>query len=668
MFRFLLWIWGYANLGSCAIPSANLAFEQTAVQSSTSWTYRAELAVDGDPDTCSLTPRASEQRWWQVILPEDTQIQSVAITVNAESEQKFTIFVIDLDDKNRTNFVKCDSFDGRMMGREMFQCPGNGLTGHKVYIRDDRKELNQLALCEVEIFGFFRSQEQVPCVPIAIENGKASLSTHEVTLQEMIDFSCDEGYILWGSSQGKCLRNGIWEFDMRPSCKPITCGEPPNLPKTDVVLVRGNKNNTGAAEAGDEAIYSCSNQLRMVKNGTNDAYTTEIRAVCSIEGSWRMESFFSCLNQTEILSDLNRLESGHFVFWEWLLYFLMVLLIIILLLVLFCALWRANQKRNSEKENAVVTRPRNIENTYGSSTSYLLPSVNGKPGILKTESQFDEKFEEDHNNLRGPSIDTTSSSLPEMRTNEEEPLNQAQNDPRQLPRSTFKPNQLYSGAMNLSNTPNLYWSPEMHLDEFPNMSNWDLRVKAYPLEATVPDFSSNYTPILHNNLNEPQQPYYTNLAEAVLASNPSGKNLPQIDEAGYASLIIQPRVVPRDSNKIHGQPHQYQNTQMVHNPLLGYPDLLKNTEENPYVNEEAIAANSAEMYAKIDLSKKRNSRKDEGEEDQEIETLEQNHQGQQGKVRPAQDRASQTPQPRVLEQDLINKFDRFFNTDDVSHC
>lgn len=86
------------------------------------------------------------------------------------------------------------------------------------------------------------------------------------------------------------------------------------------------------------------------------------------------------------------------------------------------------------------------------------------------------------------------------------------------------------------------------------------------------------------------------------------------------------------------------------------------------MNEEAIAANSAEMYAKIDLSKKRNSRKDEGEEDQEIETLEQNHQGQQGKVRPAQDRASQTPQPRVLEQDLINKFDRFFNTDDVSHC
>ncbi|TRY64127.1 hypothetical protein TCAL_08223 [Tigriopus californicus] len=584
----LLWIWGSTHLGSCAIPGANLAFEQTALQSSTSWSYRADLAVDGDKDTCSLTPRASEQRWWQVILPEDTQIQSVAVSVMAESEQEFTIFVIDLDDKNRTNFIKCDSFQGRMTRREMFQCPGNGLRGHKVYIRDDRKELNHLELCEVEIFGFYHSQEQIPCVPISIKNGQASYSKDEVTQQDMIDFVCDEGFVLWGSSQGKCLRNGIWEFNMKPSCNPMTCGEPPNLPNTHVVLQRENRNKTVAAELGDEAIYSCSGQLQMVKNGTYNAYIIEIKAVCSMDGTWRMDSFFSCLNQSEIVSDLVILESDHFVFWEWLLYFLMVLLIVVLLLVLFCALWRANQKRNSEKENTVVTRPRNMNNPYGTSTNYLLPSLNGKPGILKNESQFNENFEEDQNNQRGPSIDTTSSSLPEMRFNDDEPLEQPQNNSRQLPMSTFKPHQLYSGATNVSPTPNLYWSPDMHHNQYPNMSNWDLRVKAFPLEA--------------------------------------------------------------------------------HNPLLGYPDLLKNTEENPYVNDEVIAANSAEMYAKIDLSKKRNSRREEDEDKEVDETLGQNHGEGAERVRPAQDRASQTPQPRVLEQDLINKFDRFFNTDQVSHC
>ena len=68
----------------------------------------------------------------------------------------------------------------------------------------------------------------------------------------------------------------------------------------------------------------------------------------------------------------------------------------------------------------------------------------------------------------------------------------------------------------------------------------------------------------------------------------------------------------------------------AYNPLLGYPDLLKNTEEeNPYVNEVAASyypladtnemrvdsepspspeGAAIDMYAKIDPAKKRNSR------------------------------------------------------------
>ena len=36
----------------------------------------------------------------------------------------------------------------------MLQCPGKGIKGHKVYLRDDRKESDQLKLCEVEAFGY----------------------------------------------------------------------------------------------------------------------------------------------------------------------------------------------------------------------------------------------------------------------------------------------------------------------------------------------------------------------------------------------------------------------------------------------------------------------------------------------------------------------------------
>ena len=56
---------------------------------------------------------------------------------------------------NRTSFVKCDSFDGAFeAARVMLQCPGKGIRGHKVYLRDDRKETEQLKLCEVEAFGY----------------------------------------------------------------------------------------------------------------------------------------------------------------------------------------------------------------------------------------------------------------------------------------------------------------------------------------------------------------------------------------------------------------------------------------------------------------------------------------------------------------------------------
>eukprot|EP00095_Tigriopus_kingsejongensis_P011507 maker-scaffold56_size446035-snap-gene-3.34 protein:Tk11507 transcript:maker-scaffold56_size446035-snap-gene-3.34-mRNA-1 annotation:"deoxyribose-phosphate aldolase" len=150
---------------------------------------------------------------------------------------------------------------------------------------------------------------------------------------------------------------------------------------------------------------------------------------------------------------------------------------------------------------------------------------------------------------------------------------------------------------------------------------------------------------------EPQQPFYSNLEEA---NNP----LPQIDEAGYASLIIKPKVLPRALSRVAPS---YQNTLVVNNPLLGYPDLLKNTEENPYVNEEAIASNAAEMYAKIDLSKKRNSQREEVELANEIQ---------------AQDQACQTI-PKRNETELVTRFERFFENGknssieddlDVSHC
>merc|ERR1712218_34775 len=48
------------------------------------------LAVDGDPDTCSVTPRTPELRWWQVRLAAAELVQRVAVTIEADTRQHFS--------------------------------------------------------------------------------------------------------------------------------------------------------------------------------------------------------------------------------------------------------------------------------------------------------------------------------------------------------------------------------------------------------------------------------------------------------------------------------------------------------------------------------------------------------------------------------------------------
>ena len=77
------------------LAGENIALGKSSLQSSTLWNYSADLAVDSNGDTCSFTPRSSEQRWWQVHLGDPhANVQSVAITISPGSYQKFTIFII----------------------------------------------------------------------------------------------------------------------------------------------------------------------------------------------------------------------------------------------------------------------------------------------------------------------------------------------------------------------------------------------------------------------------------------------------------------------------------------------------------------------------------------------------------------------------------------------
>ena len=87
-------------------------------------------------------------------LKSPVNIESVAVTINSDTFQHFTIFVIELLEGSKALYKPCSTFDGLFEEpRAVFLCNGGkGHFGEFVYISDDREEQEYLGLCEVQVF------------------------------------------------------------------------------------------------------------------------------------------------------------------------------------------------------------------------------------------------------------------------------------------------------------------------------------------------------------------------------------------------------------------------------------------------------------------------------------------------------------------------------------
>ena len=96
----------------------------------------------------------------QVQLKAPVNIESVAVTINSDDFQHFTIFVIELLEESKGLYKPCSRFEGLFEEpRAVFLCnDGKGHFGQFVYIKDDREEQEYLGLCEVQVFPF-RSED-----------------------------------------------------------------------------------------------------------------------------------------------------------------------------------------------------------------------------------------------------------------------------------------------------------------------------------------------------------------------------------------------------------------------------------------------------------------------------------------------------------------------------
>ncbi|XP_064388223.1 sushi, von Willebrand factor type A, EGF and pentraxin domain-containing protein 1-like, partial [Halichondria panicea] len=102
--------------------------------------------------------------------------------------------------------------------------------------------------------------------PPSISNGSPGIPTSTVA-GGTVTYTCNNGYQLSGSPTVTCQANGSWTA--RPSCSPISCGNPPTIPN-------GSRTFTGTT-FGDTAIYTCNTGYQLSGAAT---------MICQASGSW----------------------------------------------------------------------------------------------------------------------------------------------------------------------------------------------------------------------------------------------------------------------------------------------------------------------------------------------------------------------------------------------
>ncbi|CAB4056713.1 unnamed protein product [Lepeophtheirus salmonis] len=230
----------------------------------------SNLVFDLNPKTCLrvVSSKKKDPRWIQLHFKRQNMFTRLNVTVQ-DRHGNFSIFVIVELSNNRTKFTKCNHESNRATPNNQvhfsFQCPNEGLRGRKIFIRDDKKELNEFHVCEVQVFGtpLYMNSTDCPYIP-NIRNGRTKMKKHRLS------FVCKKGYVLWGHQEITCT-NGKWS-SKPPQCRPLTCTVPDESESEDTVFKLPR--NVTRIHLGDEASI----------------------------GTWEIKANFNCVNSTFIHS------------------------------------------------------------------------------------------------------------------------------------------------------------------------------------------------------------------------------------------------------------------------------------------------------------------------------------------------------------------------------
>uniref|UniRef100_UPI0037E89F85 beta-2-glycoprotein 1-like n=1 Tax=Semicossyphus pulcher TaxID=241346 RepID=UPI0037E89F85 len=108
--------------------------------------------------------------------------------------------------------------------------------------------------------------------PDILEDGEVYYE--DIVYQSVINFTCNEGFILTGASSATCLANGTWSTSV-PQCHTVTCGLAPIPPNGMIVYDRRIGGNV--TDYGVTGTYKCRPPFALIG---------EARAECTLSGYW----------------------------------------------------------------------------------------------------------------------------------------------------------------------------------------------------------------------------------------------------------------------------------------------------------------------------------------------------------------------------------------------
>ena len=125
--------------------------------------------------------------------------------------------------------------------------------------------------CQKGYLQFFRrlfAFSEVQCGdPMSVKDGFIEVSNFKgkYVFGSLATYHCNPGYILWGNASRLCAEDGTWT-GIKPQCKPITCGQPPEVSNTRFQLMNGSTSWQSLAKYTCKPGHSMVYEKRMLSN------------------------------------------------------------------------------------------------------------------------------------------------------------------------------------------------------------------------------------------------------------------------------------------------------------------------------------------------------------------------------------------------------------------